>query len=522
MNDNVKILLIKSFILIFLFKGAICVLLLSFFSFDFFPGLGIPSKTFALTISPTAEVVSIPAPANLTAIVISSSQIDLNWDSVSEAIYYKVYRNGSFVASTTQLSYSDAGISSATDYVYYVTAVDIFGVESPQSNSVSVTTLAEVIPSEEQRQPSSIIPYNLSLTINNDEEYTNSLNVILSIFAREAVQMAISNNFEFSGSVWEKYQTSKIWRLTDGEGQKEVFIKFRSLSGGISETISDSIIFDSIASLNVSNLEAIAGDKKIYLKWKNPPDKDFSGIKIVGSTEFYPSSPEEGILLYQGKGESFLAIGLTNDIRYYYTVFSYDQAGNLSSGAVVSAVPFEEGVPPPPPPPPPSPPPPTVPEIEKLTFEDFDFQQAGERIIFEKGAIIKVRAEEPLAIFLDYEKVPEVLKTIMITLEKENKSFSFLLRIDSQKTKYQAVILVPPEAGVYNLTFDILDYKNQTLKKISSYLKVEKEPEISHPFMPVPWYRNLKIRFLFVLLIILIFVISYLVWKRRKRLKERY
>lgn len=515
MNDNVKVFLIKKFISIFLFGGAIYALLLFIFPLDYSLDLKYPNKTFALTISPTAEVVSISAPTNLTATVISSTQINLNWDSTPEADYYKIYRNGSFIASTTQLSHADTGLSPATNYVYYVTAVDASGVESPQSNSVSVTTLAEAVPSEEQKIPSSIIPYNLFLTINNNQEYTNSLDAILFVSAQEAVQMVVSNNPEFSGAVWEKYQTLKIWQLTDGEGRKEVFIKFRSLSGAISEIISDSIIFDSTAPFNVSNLEATATNRKIFLKWENPPDKDFSGVRIVGSTEFYPSSPEEGILVYQGKGESFSAVGLTNGLRYYYTIFAYDQAGNLSSGAVVSGIPFEEGIPlPPVPSPPPSP---TVPEIEKLTFQDFDFQQAGERIVFEEEAVIKVKAEESLTISLDYEKVPEVLKTIMVTLEKENKSFSFLLRIDSQKTKYQAVLLAPSEAGVYNLTFDIFDYKNQNLKKISGYLKVEKEPELPlYYLIPVPWYKNLKIWFS-ALLIILILVISYLVWRARKR-----
>lgn len=518
MNDNVRFFLIKKIILISLFGGAIYALL--FFSL-FSDYCSERNQASALTTSPTIEIVSIPAPANLTAIVISSSRIDLAWESVSEAVYYNIYRNGSFTASTSQLSYSDTGLSPATDYDYYVTAVDGYGAESPQSNVVSVTTLAEVVPFAEQKQPATVIPYNLFLTINNNDEYVNSLDVILLISAQEAFQMAISNKPDFSGAVWEKYQISKVWRLSEGEGQKEVFIKFRSLSGGISETISDFIIFDRSAPLNVSNLEAIAGDKKIFLKWKNPSDNDFGGVKITGSTEFYPSSPEEGIPLYQGGEEYFLAIGLTNGVRYYYTVFSYDQAGNLSSGAVISAVPFEGEFPPPPLPP--LPPTTTIPEIEKLTIEDFNFEQAGEIIFSGEEAIVQVRAEEPLTISLDYEKVPEVLKTIMVTLEKEGKSFSFLLRIDSQKTKYQAVLLVPQEAGVYNLTFDILDYKNQALKKISGYLKVEKEPE---PFLPSSVspsrYGNLKIWFSLIPLIILIFAIIFLAWKRRKRSDEKY
>lgn len=509
MSVNVKDSLVKILFLIILFEGAIYVW--PFFSFDYFLD---KNETSALTITSRAEVVSIPAPTNLTATVISSFQINLSWDSVSEASYYKIYRNGSFIASTTQVSYSDTGLSPATNYTYYLTAVNVLGIESPQSSSVSVTTSAEIVPSEEPRPPSSLVPYNLFLTINNNKEYTNSLDVFLSISAQSANQMAVSNNSEFSDAFWEKYQNSRKWRLTESEGEKKVYIKFRSLSGGTSEAISDSIIVDFTAPPNVNNLEAIAGHQQIFLKWNNPLDGDFGGVKIVGSTEFYPSSPDEGTLVYQGKGESFLAVGLANGTSYYYTVFSYDQAGNFSSGALVSATPFKEGVPPSPPF---LPSVPTPTEIEKLTFQDFEFQQKGEKIIFEESKI-RVKGGEPLTISLDYEKVPEVLKTIMVTLEKDGKSFSFLLRINSQKTKYDAVILMPQEPGIYNFVFDILDYKNQVLKKISGYLEVEGKPEtLSYSLIPVPWYKNFRIRFLLVFLIIFIFVIIYLMWRIKKR-----
>ncbi|GAH74420.1 unnamed protein product, partial [marine sediment metagenome] len=173
---------------------------------------------------------------------------------------------------------------------------------------------------------------------------------------------------------------------------------------------------DIIPPANISNFEAISGDKKIILKWQNPPDLDFKEVKIIRSTEFYPSNPWAGKLVYIGKETFFEDINLTNGITYYYTAFSYDRAGNYSSGAIVSATP---GVPPivPPVKPPVEPPvEPAPPEVEKLELKDFDFFQEEKKIPLIEEKEIKLKEKEPLTVSVDYEKVPEVLKTIMVTL----------------------------------------------------------------------------------------------------------
>ncbi len=293
---------------------------------------------------------------------------------------------------------------------------------------------------------------------------------------------------------------------------------------------------DTVPPTNVSNFEATPDDRQITLVWENPPDPDFKAVKIMRSEEFYPSNPQEGTLVYDDKGTSFVDIELTNGIKYYYTAFAYDRSGNYASGAIVSAIPWEEGVPPvkifgctdpsalnynpkatiddgscefPPPPP----------EIEKLTLKDFDFIQGGEKIPLIEEKIIKVKSEKSLTVSIDYEKIPEVLKTIMVTLEKDGKFFSFLLRINPDKTAYEAVIF-PPEPGVYPLTITVLDYKNQTLKKIIGELRIE-GLEISPK---IPWYKKWwkleGVIYLLIILIILVFLIIIVCLLKKNREKE--
>jgi len=81
-----------------------------------------------------------------------------------------------------------------------------------------------------------------SLIINNGDASTSSTLVILSISANDADQMAISNYSNFENASWENYATSRNWILTLGEGQKTVYIKFRSSTGAVSAVISKSIL----------------------------------------------------------------------------------------------------------------------------------------------------------------------------------------------------------------------------------------------------------------------------------------
>ena len=280
------------------------------------------------------------------------------------------------------------------------------------------------------------------------------------------------------------------------------------------------------------------------------------------STVFYPRDNTEGIFIYKGDGNSFIDQGLRNGLTYYYTAFSYDKAGNYSSGALVSAVPRSGVIVKPPeeieseeecleagyywydqachreekgveeykteeecleagyywydqlcheePQP--------IPEIEELTLEDFDFIQEEEKLPIEEGDKIRVKIEKILTVAIDYDKVPEVLKTIMVTLEKDGKSFSFLLRVNSEKSRYEAFIAPFHGEGIADLTITILDYKNQVLKKIPGQLILERsEPLPSEP----SWYDRYKFFFYLILIVILLLIflilIIYFIWKLRFR-----
>jgi chitodextrinase len=84
------------------------------------------------------------APSALSAVAVSTTQIDLAWlaasDPESGVVLYRIYRDGTVVGTTAALTYNDTGLTPRTTYTYVVTAVNGAGLEGPPSNSASATT----------------------------------------------------------------------------------------------------------------------------------------------------------------------------------------------------------------------------------------------------------------------------------------------------------------------------------------------------------------------------------------------
>ena len=84
-----------------------------------------------------------PSVPSLTATAVSSSQINLSWTASTDSVGvtgYKIYRNGTYLTTTTSTSYNNTGLTGATSYSYRVSAIDAAGNESSQSTAKSVTT----------------------------------------------------------------------------------------------------------------------------------------------------------------------------------------------------------------------------------------------------------------------------------------------------------------------------------------------------------------------------------------------
>ncbi len=82
-------------------------------------------------------------PTNLTVSNISQTSLSLSWNASSDNVGvtgYDIYRNNSKIATTNSTSYNVSGLTSSTNYSFYVRAKDAAGNTSSASSSVSATT----------------------------------------------------------------------------------------------------------------------------------------------------------------------------------------------------------------------------------------------------------------------------------------------------------------------------------------------------------------------------------------------
>ena len=225
---------------------------------------------------------------------------------------------------------------------------------------------------------------------------------------------------------------------------------------------------------NVLSFQATARDKDIVLSWRIPRETDRT-VRIVRSTNFYPASLDEGTVVYEGSASRTIDSSVEVGVRYFYTLFVQEE-GRWSSGAVadarisVAGEPQETGVE-------------DIfskvekapfvhPQIASLTLQDFILAQPGRSEVFLSDSAV-IEGSLPATIYIPYGRVPEVLKTIAITLSDPDditKKFSFLLRINEEKTRYEATLAPLGRSGAYAVSIAIVDFKNQGMKQLGGSL----------------------------------------------------
>lgn len=102
-----------------------------------------PSNTASVTTPNTADTTKPSAPTNVTASIVSATQVNLSWTASTDNVgvaSYRVLRNGTQVATVTTTSYGESGLTAGTSYNYTVVAYDAAGNPSDQSNTATVTT----------------------------------------------------------------------------------------------------------------------------------------------------------------------------------------------------------------------------------------------------------------------------------------------------------------------------------------------------------------------------------------------
>ncbi len=97
------------------------------------PYVYMPNSTTTITIIPAT-------PTTLNAVVISSRQINLSWQAISNANYYRLYRDNTQVYFSADTNYEDINLTSDTTYFYQLQACANFNTNSCSALSATIST----------------------------------------------------------------------------------------------------------------------------------------------------------------------------------------------------------------------------------------------------------------------------------------------------------------------------------------------------------------------------------------------
>jgi chitodextrinase len=454
-------------------------------------------STFETRLSVIADDYTAPTiPTGLVATTLSSTQINLVWDASTDDVAvagYRIFRDGGIIASTTSLFYQDNGLTASTSYSYTVGAFDSVPRYSGESSLAYATTTAAPVAS-----PSPTVEVNATSTSgsNSGSAGLNIYNLFVTTSDTFGVIDFKTNQPSQAKVFWGKtsdyeigsvsglfYEISHSVNIKDLEPNTKYFYKIEVLSSS-GRVVSYQSFFQTRKSAqeslltNVQNFKAIPLENSIALDWNNPSSVNFDSVRLIKSDKFFPRDIFDGEAIYEGIGESYQDRDVKIGKTYYYSIFAKDINGTYSSGALAQARIKPDGeveiFPKP-----------TDPfdgidvlknvdqKIAQLSLIDFDFIQDGKKL-FSEGNNVIIDGSKNLTISLGYEKIPEILKTIAFTLidpEDSTKIFPFLLRVNKDKTAYEATIAPLGKSGKYEMKIIILDYKNQGLKRLEGSLQ---------------------------------------------------
>jgi len=291
------------------------------------------------TIPPT-----IPAP--VSAIAVAASQIDVSWGASTDnqtLSGYRLFRDGSHIATTTFLMYSDTGLSASTTYVYTVEAFDwVFNISTTSAAATATTpSIAVATTTSEKTQGSFTHVRLLDLTVST-ELHQASIAWETNIYAQYILRWGRADEYDLGFVRNELFKRSHATIIPDLQPETTYIYELIAYNQQGKEYVLSRDKFTTKGSpdltppLNVTNLRSTTDGDDVYLFWDNPPDTDFQKVRIVRSNIFYPTDFADGYVVYQGTEERFSDSGaLTSEEVQFYTVYSYDTSGNISSGTVL-------------------------------------------------------------------------------------------------------------------------------------------------------------------------------------------
>tara|TARA_B100002051_G_scaffold276785_1_gene328010 strand:+ start:509 stop:2095 length:1587 start_codon:yes stop_codon:yes gene_type:complete len=499
----------------------------------------VASSTFNIRVFGGSDTATPTAPMILTSDAVSATQVDITWSTSTDNYLvggYVVLRDDVAVATTSLLTYSDSGLTPSTTYAYRVLAFDTSSNYSTSSNEVLVTTPGLPVEVEEENGGSSgsgrSSLQNLSLDVGVS---TTSINVSLNFPMRLEVRWGRTSDYElgyFVGGVYREGHTILLEELEPETTYVYEIVAITPVGTSIfiaKDSFTTNALGESGLVPNVSGFLATANESDVQLSWEMPAGDHIAFVRIVRSHLGVPEFPSNGAIVYQGGANEYIDEGVLSDYsEVYYTAFVYDNNGRVSSGAVASVayilgdeVIFDIGI--------------DGDAVDVPIFVVDDdrvhpttkMPELDEVIVTQLSADY-VLAEAPLhfnnhdamIVSVPVETIAGNLKSIIVSISDPSNnrdSYSYLLRINNDRTAYEAVVANPGVAGKAQIQLAIYDYESYIVARYQAPIVFYEKEWQGVGFIERFVIDNLNLFLAGMLLAALYFLIPLLLAKRRRQ-----
>jgi chitodextrinase len=471
--------------------------------------IGIPTffadaatNTFLIRTLIGEDTEAPTTPVILNTIPVTPYQIDVTWapavDNFS-LIGYRVYRDGLVVATTSQTSFSDFGLTPSTTYAYMVDAFDSFYNFSSTSLPVATTTPVVpevVVPSStptstpSRTQSTLVLPHGATTFVVTPHEQSASFMFEVGIPVRYTVMWGRTTQYEMGSLATNIYKTKHEFVVTGLEPGTTYFYKVVAVDAiGREFLVQENSFVTTIVAVtslpsNVYGLRGVVNGGDVALTWHNPHDMTLgSVVRVVRSHLFYPESVTDGVVVYEGTGESFFDSRILNvHSPYYYTVFVIAKEGYVSSGATYLArlqpidvspkvVTSTASMTPPVVPP-------EIGDEHILKASDVRIYQGVRVMAFDMDKLLT--AGTVTHIIIPKSVLPPHLKSILVTVyDPTNNTLStaYLLKLSPNGTQYEATFITPDIEGEAPLMLEVFDYNNATVRRMVGRVTYEVSPK---------------------------------------------
>ena len=192
------------------------------------------------TASTLPDTTAPSVPTNLTLQVVSSTQINLDWNPSTDDVAvagYRVYRDGTFLRSSSVMPVQDSGLTPSTTYSYAVSAYDAAGNESARTAPAGATTPASDTTSPSAAMAAPTSGSTVSGTVTVSATATDNVAVADVDFLLDGVSIGVDSTAPYSVQ-WNTTTTSNGLHSLSARA-RDTSGNFGVTSGVVSVTVSN-------------------------------------------------------------------------------------------------------------------------------------------------------------------------------------------------------------------------------------------------------------------------------------------